>query len=362
MSVEFHPLAIAEVRPETDESVSITFDVPVELQDSFRHVPGQHLVLRAAIDGDDVRRSYSICSPPGDSILRIGIKRIPDGVFSTYATTSLSSGDIVDVMTPIGDFAAPCDNNEARNYVMVAAGSGITPILSMMTTLLRDEPSSQVTLIYGNRTTQTIMFHEDLEALKNRYPARFQVVHVLSREPHDVPLFQGRIDAEKLQSLSETLIDTAGVNDWYLCGPLDMVEVLSSQLNELGVAPEQVHSELFFDERIDTVPEDRGSTEGLVETRVTLDGRTSIVHVDPDGPPLLDYARSVRAEVPFACKGGMCATCKAVTIEGEVVMTKNYALTADEVEAGYILTCQAHPADAAGPLAISYDVHGGMGR
>ena len=361
MSVEFHPLTISEIRAETDEAVSIVFDVPPGLRDSFGHVPGQHLVLRAEIDGDDVRRLYSICSAPGDPSLRVGIKRIPNGVFSTYATTALSPGDVVEVMTPIGDFGSACSKEHTKSYVMVAAGSGITPILSMVTAILRDEPGSEVTLLYGNRTTQTIMFHEDIEALKNRYHARLQVVHVLSREPHQVPLFQGRIDAEKLRLLAETLIDVPGIDDWYVCGPLEMVESLTGQLEELGVPADQVHSELFFDERIDTVPEVSGTIEGLVETTVTLDGRTSVVRVDPNGPSLLDYARSVRAEVPFACKGGMCATCKAVTIEGDVAMDKNYALTADEVEAGYILTCQAHPTGS-GPVAISYDVHGGMGR
>ena len=228
MSVEFHPLTISEIRPETDEAVSIVLDVPPDLRHSFAHVAGQHLVLKADIDGNDVRRSYSICSAPGDPSLRIGIKRIPDGVFSTYATTALSPGDTIDVMTPIGEFAAVCDRNQTKRYVMVAAGSGITPIMSMVTTILRDEPTSEVTLIYGNRTTQTIMFHEDIEALKNRYHARLQVVHVLSREPHQVPLFQGRIDADKLRLLSETLIDVPHIDGWYMCGPLDMVETLTA--------------------------------------------------------------------------------------------------------------------------------------
>lgn len=361
MSVEFHPLTIADVRPETEESVSITFDVPADLRERFTHLPGQHLVVRADIEGEDVRRSYSICTPPGSDNLRIGVKRIPDGVFSGYATTELAPGDVIDVMPPIGEFTAACDPALSRHHVMVAAGSGITPILSMVSTVLRDEPGSQVTLVYGNRTTRTIMFHEDLEALKNRYPDRLQVLHILSREPHQVPLFQGRIDAEKLLLLTESLIDPSAVDQWYLCGPLDMVEKLTAQLVELGVHPDRVHSELFFDERIETVPGPSGPTDGLVETNVILDGRTSVVHVDPNGPPLLDYARSVRTEVPFACKGGMCATCKAITLEGEVTLSKNYALTAAEVDAGYILTCQAHP-KGDGPLTISYDVHGGMGR
>ena len=361
MAVAFHPLTIAEVRPETGESVSITLDIPDELRSEFQHLAGQHLVLRADIGGVDVRRSYSICRPPGEERLRVGIKRIPAGVFSTYATTELSAGDVVEVMAPIGEFTAACDHEQRQRYVALAAGSGITPILSMITTMLRHEPACEVTLIYGNRTTQTIMFHEDLEALKNRYHKRFQLVHVLSREPHQVPLFEGRIDAQKLQRLADTIINVGGVDHWYMCGPLGMVETLTATLQEMGVGNDRIHYELFFDERIDPIPDTDETITGLVDVSVTIDGRTSVVGVAHVGPPLLDYARAVRAEVPFACKGGMCATCKAVVVRGKATMTKNYALTQEEVEAGFILTCQAHPVGGE-PLAISYDVHGGIGR
>jgi len=398
MAVEFHPLTIAEVKPETDDSVSITFDVPAELRQEFHHDAGQHVVVRADIEGSDVRRSYSICTAPDSATLRIGVKRIPDGLFSTYATTKLAAGDVVEVMAPIGEFTATPRSSSGPNgaeqaggqqaggqqaggqqaggqqaggqqaglkhphhYVMIAAGSGITPILSMISTLLGEEADSQVTLVYGNRTSQTIMFHEDLEGLKNRFPSRFQMMHILSREPNDVALFQGRIDAEKLRLLASGLIQVGDVDDWFLCGPLDMVETATGTLAELGVPSDRLHYELFFDERIESVPEADEATEGLVETQVILDGRTSVVHVDPEGPTLLDYARSVRSEVPFACKGGMCASCKAVVVEGDVVMDKNYALTAEEVEAGYVLTCQSHPRGT-DPVTISYDTHGGTGR
>ncbi|MGI9615186.1 MAG: FAD-binding oxidoreductase, partial [Acidimicrobiales bacterium] len=300
MAVAFHPLTIAEVRPETDESVSIALDIPEHLRDEFEHVPGQHLVLRADIDGADVRRSYSICSPPGEERLRVGIKRIPHGVFSTYATTELAVGDVIEVMAPIGEFTASCDSVQKKRYVAFAAGSGITPILSMVTTMLRDEPDCDVTLVYGNRTTQSIMFHEELEALKNRYPDRFQLVHILSREPHQVPLFQGRIDAEKVRLLAATLVDVGSVDAWYLCGPLEMVETLTETLGAFGVEPEEINFELFFDERIDAPPDVDETAEGMIDVSVTIDGRTSVVAVDPSGPPLLDYARAVRPEVPFA--------------------------------------------------------------
>ena len=361
-TIEFHPLTITEVRPETDDSVSISLQVPPELDDRFEHLAGQHLVVRADIDGEDVRRSYSICSAPGDPELRIGVKRIPDGVFSSWATTALAAGDVLEVMAPIGDFAVQCDPAAAARYVLIAAGSGITPILSMATTILRDEPGSEVTLVYGNRTARTIMFQEEIEGLKNRHPERFRVVHVLSREPHHVPLFEGRVDGEKLRLLADRLITPGSVDGWYLCGPLEMVDDLTATLADLGVEPARVHNELFFDQRIEAPPPVDPAADGLVETSVTIDGRTSMVLVDPDGPPLLDYARSVRAEVPFACKGGMCATCKAKVTDGEVTMAKNYALTPDEVAAGFVLTCQTRPVPGSSSLAVDYDVHGGIGR
>lgn len=357
--VEFHSLEVADVQPQTDESVAITFDVPEHLRDRFRHVPGQHVVIRADLAGEDVRRTYSICSPVADgSAVQVGVKRIPDGVFSTYATTSLQAGDRLDVMAPIGEFTL--DPTKAGRYVAVAAGSGITPVLSMIRSALEAEPSTQFTLVYGNRTSLSIMFLEELEDLKNRFPTRFQVVHVLSREPHQVPLFQGRIDGEKIRSLAASLIAPQAVDGWFLCGPLEMVENVQATLAELGVTEDAVHYELFYDQRVEASPEPAGGSEGSVTVHVTIDGRTSTVMADPDGPPLLDYARSVRAEVPFACKGGMCATCKAVVVSGEVAMDKNYALTDEELEAGYVLTCQSHPTTS--EVMLSYDVHGGVGR
>lgn len=361
MSIEFHQLKVAEVRPETDDAVSVTLEVPEDLEARFVHVPGQHLVVRRELGGEDVRRSYSICTAPGEG-LRIGIKRIPGGAFSTWATTELAAGDVLEVMAPIGEFTVTCRPEVARRVVLVAAGSGITPILSMATSILRNEPGSEVTLLYGNRTTRSIMFHEELEALKNRHPQRFSMVNVLSRETNEVPLFEGRIDGEKLRRLAATLIDVPSIDGWYLCGPLDMVEDLTATLASLGVPAGRVNHELFFDQRIEVPAVAAGGVgAGLVEVRVTIDGRTSVVMVDPDGPPLLDYARSVRAEVPFACRGGMCATCKGVVTEGEVTMARNYALTEAEIEAGMALTCQSHPVGD-GPVAISYDVHGGVGR
>ena len=356
-SIEFHPLTVASVDTQTDESVAVTFEVPDDLRPLFRHTPGQHVVVRTEIDGEEIRRTYSICSAPGEAV-RVGVKRIPNGVFSTWATTELKAGDTLDVMAPIGEFLL--DPTTPGRYVAVAAGSGITPILSMITAALDQQPTSEFTLVYGNRTSLSIMFLEELEDLKNRFPQRFQVVHILSREPHQVPLFEGRIDGDKLRSLAAGLIDPGRVDGWYLCGPLDMVETTRATLDSLGVDEADVHYELFYDQRIEPVPEPADDATGAVTVHVTIDGRTSVVKADPTGPPLLDYARSVRAEVPFACKGGMCATCKAKVEAGEVTMEKNYALTEEELAAGYVLTCQSHP--VSDEVSITYDVHGGVGR
>lgn len=359
-AVTFHPLTVRDVRSETDDSVAITFDVPDHLADDFRWVPGQHVIVRANIGGDDVRRSYSICSPAGSGPLRVGVKRIPGGVFSTWATSDLAPGDVLEVAPPVGEFTHRPEPDEANRYVAIAAGSGITPVLSIVGSTLEQESRSAFTLLYGNRTSRSIMFLDDVEALKNRFPDRFQVVHVLSREPHDVPLFEGRIDADKLGLLLDTLVPGDDVAGWYLCGPFGLVEDARAVLAERGVDPDRIHDELFFDERFEPPPPPEVDAEGMATVRITLDGRTSVVQVDPDGAPILDYARTVRAEVPFACKGGMCATCKAVVLDGEVRMDKNYALTDDERATGLVLTCQSHP--VTDEVALSYDVHGGIGR
>ncbi len=353
MGVEFYPL-VTHVRPETDQAVVLTFSVPDDLRAVFRHTPGQHVVLRAVIDGHDVRRSYSICSSPADDRFAVAIKRIPGGIFSTWATTELADGDVLEVMPPIGEFTHEVQPQRAGRYVAVAAGSGITPLLSIVTTVLEDEPDSSCTLVYGNRTTASVMFLEEIEALKNHYTDRLSVVHTLSREPHEVPLFEGRIDAAKMRLLAGSLIEPSTVDGWYLCGPLEMVETVTSTLvDELGVNPSTVHQELFFDQRIDAAVAERHPAGSGVSLAITLGGRTSTVLADPDGPSVLDYARTVRSDVPFACKGGMCATCKAQVTAGKVRMVKNYALTAGEIEAGYVLTCQAHPLD--GDVAVTFD-------
>ncbi len=340
----FHSLRVADVREETDDAVSITFDVPADLADEYRYLPGQHVTLKAMIDGEDVRRSYSICANANTGKLRVGIKRLHGGSFSTFATEELMAGDVLDVMPPVGEFTIDPDPATSKHYGAIAAGSGITPVLSLVSTVLETEVDSRFTLIFGNRGARSIMFLDELEGLKDRYPARFQLVHVLSREGGDLPLFAGRLDEEKITALLDTVVDAGSIDDWFLCGPYEMVQAARAVLDGRGVGADAIHDELFFAGPIDPaslppVPEDE---PGTVALQFTLDGRASSVRMRPE-TSVLDAALSVRRELPYSCKGGMCASCKARVIEGEVTMTKNYALVEADLEGGYVLTCQSHP-------------------
>lgn len=350
---QFHQLKVSEVTHLTDDSVAVTFEIPDDLDTKFDFIPGQHVTVRAVLDDVDTRRSYSICCPPGKAQIQVGIRRIPDGAFSTFATTQLSPGDVLDVMPPGGDFflrqlPAP------SHLVAIAAGSGITPVLSILTTALAD-PSAEATLVYGNRTSSSIMFLEELEGLKDKHPTRFNLIHVLSREPQSVELFTGRIDQGKLERLLSTLIDPGSVSDWYLCGPSGMVADARLTLAQAGVSAESVHFELFFEG--DTPPppviSEADAQAGSVSVGFRLDGRRSTVGMEPD-QTLLEAAIRVRSDMPFACKGGMCATCKAQLVEGEVAMDRNFALVAEELAAGLILTCQSHPTTST--IEIDYDI------
>lgn len=353
MSLDFHPLRVLEVSPLTDDAVTVTFDVPPELAETFRYLPGQHMTLRALIDGRDVRRSYSICSNANEGKLRVGIKRLSGGAFSTYATSVLAAGDVIDVMPPVGEFSIVPDPTTARHRVAIAAGSGITPVLSLISTTLESELRSSWTLLFGNRTANTVMFLEELEGLKDRFPDRFQMFHLLSREGADLPLLAGRIDDEKLRAVHGLLAGRA-VDGWYLCGPYDMVMTARETLSSLGVEPDLIHDELFFAGPVDpsSLPPEPSPGEGSVELRVILDGRAVETRMTAD-TSILDAALRVRSELPFSCKGGMCASCKGRIEEGEVRMDKNYALIDSEVDAGYVLTCQSHP--VSDRVVVRYD-------
>ena len=339
-----HPLRVQAVEPLTDDSVVIEFEVPAELGSEFAFTHGQHVSLRLEAAGDDVRRSYSICSAAGSGRLRVAVKRLPGGIFSAFAMEQLSAGDVVEVVTPIGHFNTPLDPGHTTSYAMIAAGSGIAPILSNLTTILAVEPRSTVTLIYGNRTVKDIMFLEELEDLKNRYPERFALYHVLSREEQEVPLFHGHIDAERLNMFLDQLVRPEDVDEWFLCGPREMIESARAVLVERRVDADHVHAELFHAK--DAKPPRIGEQHvaaGAAEVTIILDGRSSTFPVDPDGERILDAALRVRSDAPYACKGGVCGTCRAKLVSGSVEMDQHFALEQREIDAGFVLACQSHP-------------------
>ncbi|MEN8237979.1 MAG: 2Fe-2S iron-sulfur cluster-binding protein [Actinomycetota bacterium] len=352
MAVEFHTLTVARVEPVTDNSVAVTFDVPEGDLQTFAHEAGQHVIVKATIDGESVRRSYSICSPVGSSELTIGIRHLDGGVFSSYANSVLSAGDAIEVTPPTGDFTIATDSQNKNHYIAIAAGSGITPVLSMISSVLAVEPASRFTLIYGNRDGRSIMFLDELDALKNRYPDRFVMFHILSRESHAIELFEGRIDEEKLIRLFSTVVDAGTATDWYLCGPSGIVRAARSVLTAGGVPESNIHDELFFagdDTSFVPVSDDEVGSE----VKFTLNGRTSTIIVDPTGAPILDHALAVRPDTPFSCRSGACASCRATVTDGKVVMDKNWSLNQEEVDAGQILTCQSHPVSEV--VELTYD-------
>lgn len=346
----FHPLRVAAVDELTDDAVAITFEVPDELRDAYAFRHGQHLSIRGA---DDVRRSFSICTAPSSGVLRIGVKRLPGGAFSDGVVGSLRVGDELEVMTPAGRFTSELDPGAARRYVAVAAGSGITPVLSILAAILEGEPGAQVVLVYANRTSRSVMFLDEVHGLKDRFPGRLQIIHVLSREQQEVELLSGRLDGERFRAVVEAF-GLGDADDWFLCGPQQLVTELRSVLGDLGA--ERVHTELFHADPAPRAPVASlvdGGEEGAAAVSIRLDGRASDFPLRPDGPPVLEAALAVRSDLPFACKGGVCGTCRARLIEGTVQMDVNYALEPDEVERGYVLTCQSHPTSA--KVVLDYD-------
>jgi ring-1,2-phenylacetyl-CoA epoxidase subunit PaaE len=339
----FHPLTVKAIDVITDDSVAITFEVPDDFAAEYEFTAGQHLTVRRA--GDDVRRSYSICSAAGSGVLRIAVKRIPGGEFSSYAANELKPGDTIDVMTPLGRFGTELDPANAKHYAFIAAGSGITPVISLVATTLAVEPESRVTLLYGNRTAGSVMFADDLADLKDRYAERLHLVHVLSRESTEVELFSGRIDRDRLGRMIDAILPVKSVDEWFLCGPYAMVVGAQELLLEQGVPRETVHAELFHvgDEAPVTRAEETVIDEDAAEVTVILDGRRSTFALGEHAKVVLDATLAVRTDAPFACKGGVCGTCRAKVVEGSVRMDTNWALEPDEIRAGYVLTCQSHP-------------------
>lgn len=346
----FHPLRVSAIDQLTEDSVALTFEVPEDLRDDYAFEAGQHLSIRA---GDEIRRSYSICTAPSSGILRIGVKRLPGGAFSGEVVGRLQVGDELDVMTPAGHFSTPLDPTARKRYAAVAAGSGITPVLSILAAALETEPESDAVLVYVNRTHRTVMFLDEVHELKDRFPDRLQILHVLSREEQEVELLSGRLDADRMKRLLGSLVPPDRVDEWFLCGPQQMVHELRGVLLEAGVDPAHIHLELFHADPVARAPIVADEVEGAAEVTVTLDGRSSTFPLRPDDVPVLDAALRVRSDAPFACKGGVCGTCRARLVEGTVVMDTNWALEADEIERGYVLTCQSHPTSP--KVVLDYD-------
>lgn len=347
----FHLLSVAEVRPETDSAVCVTFDVPEPLRDTFRFIQGQYLTLSARIDGEDVSRSYSVCSSVDEGCLKVGIKKIDGGLFSTYANERLSAGDEIRVLPPRGNFFTELSEDNEKNYMCICIGSGITPILSIVKSILKREPRSVVTLLYGNRNSATVMFKSELSFLKNRYMTRFNWVNILSREEQDAEVLYGRIDNRKGGELQrKRLIDIAGTDEFFLCGPQSMISEVSRGLRGSGVDESHIRYELFSS----SIEDARTAVEkhlaraqqyaGKVsDVTVTVAGRSSRFELSTDGESILDGALRNGADLPFSCKGGVCATCRARLLEGQVELDINHALGEKELQEGLILTCQAHP-------------------
>jgi ring-1,2-phenylacetyl-CoA epoxidase subunit PaaE len=348
-ALKFYSLKVRDVRPETVDCVSVSLEVPAELEETFRFAPGQYLTFRRHFDNAEIRRSYSICTSPGEGELRVAIKKVDEGKFSTYAHSELKAGDVLDVMPPMGKFTPKKTDAAHKEYLAFAAGSGITPIMSIMKAVLEEEPASSFTLIYGNRSKNSIIFREAIEALKNKYMTRLRVFHVLSREYMEIPLFSGRITAEKCGDFCDKLVDITTIDEAFICGPEEMILSVRQKLADLGMPTANIHIELFTSPdqpkpaHEQWVASHKGATGPVSKVSITLDGVTFDMEVPFVGESILDAALKNGADLPYACKGGVCCTCRALVTEGEVEMEVNYALEHDEVEKGFVLTCQSHP-------------------
>ena len=357
MSAGFHSLTVAEVIDETPEARSIRFDLPEELRETFRFRPGQHLTLKADIGGEDVRRNYSLCVAPRDGLLKVTVKRIAGGVFSNWANDNLKPGDAVEVMPPHGSFTWDFRGDASNHYVGFAGGSGITPVISLLKTALAEEPESRFTLFYGNRDSQSVIFLEELAGLKNRFLSRLEVHHFLAEESEDIELFNGMLDRSKCDEVLTRLVDPAAAAAFFICGPGPMMDAAEEALVARAVPREKIHIERFTAGRPSAALEAQmqalqSRAQGLTML-VTLDGRKRRVAFDAGAGNILDSARLAGLPAPFACKAGVCATCRARIVSGEVEMAARYGLTDEEVARGYVLTCQSVPKGA--DVELDYD-------
>lgn len=343
----FHSMIIKQVRTETRDVVSIVFDVPAELQDEFRYTQGQHLVMRTVLDGEEIRRSYSICTGVADNELRVAIKKVAGGRFSAFANERLQPGHRLDVMPPAGQFRTTLDPARHGNYLAVAAGSGITPILSIIKTTLHAEPHSHFTLVYGNRSSAEALFREQLEDLKNRFLQRLNLIFMFSREPQDVELYNGRIDAEKCEQLFSRWLHVKTLDAAFICGPQEMTEAVRNSLEAKGMDSQRIHFELFGAVNDGRKREAREAARQLdadkSQITVISDGRALVFDLPRNTVSVLDAGNAMGAELPYSCKAGVCSTCKCKVIAGEVEMDSNHSLEDYELAAGYVLSCQTFP-------------------
>lgn len=358
MSIDFHKLRVAEVKRETPDAVSVRFELPDSLRETFRFRAGQHLTFRREFGGEEIRRNYSVCVSPSEGVLKIGVKQISGGAFSTWVNTELKAGDELDVMAPHGSFCWNFEPGAQREYVAFAGGSGITPVLSLMKTALALEPHSRCTLFYGNRNSMGVMFLEEIAALKDRYLDRFSVFHFLEEEEEEIELFNGRLDRAKAEDILSTLVRPQNVDAFFICGPGPMMDAIEEALVAKGVDKPRILIERFTTGPMSAAQ--AAAARALEEKAaglkmsVTLNGRRMQVAFDPANHSILDNVRAAGLPAPFACKGGVCATCRAKVTAGEVEMKVNYGLSAEEIADGYVLTCQATPVTEG--VALTYDV------
>lgn len=356
---EFHELVVADVRKETDDATSVAFHVPEDLAENYRFVQGQYLTLRTEVDGEDLRRPYSVCVSPDKGELRVCVKKMPLGRFSSFVNDNLKAGDRLSVLPPMGRFHAPIEAKDSKSYVLFAGGSGITPVISIIETVLEREPLATVTLFYGNRSTRDIIFCERLSDLKDAHLGRLRVFHVLSDEVPEVPLFGGMMTEDKVRDLVSSLTDPLAVDWYFICGPGPMMDGAKAALEGLGVEPGRIKIESFGERPIAgdaKKPVEAtavGDDTAAADVDVIYQGLRKKIRVPFKGAPILDMAHEAKIDVPYACKGGVCCTCKAKLVEGKVEMDIVYGLEPDEVEAGYILTCQSHP--VSDKIVVDYD-------
>ncbi|HEV2508751.1 1,2-phenylacetyl-CoA epoxidase subunit PaaE [Bosea sp. (in: a-proteobacteria)] len=353
----FFPLEVADIRRETRDAVVVTLAPRAEDRAAFDFTQGQYLTFRRDFEGEELRRSYSICAGKDEGVLKVGIKRVDGGAFSTWANEDLKPGDVVEAMPPMGAFHVPLKPEEKRHYLGFAGGSGITPVLSLIKTTLAREPGSRFTLVYGNRSVSSIMFREELEDIKNTHLGRFNVVHVLESEAQEVELFSGRIDAEKCARLFKGWINIAAIDMAFICGPEPMMLAIAAALREHGLRDDQIKFELFASaprrgKHVVRMAADTGKAATCTAT-ITLDGTTRVIEMAKTGQTILEAALGASLDAPYACKAGVCSTCRAMVVEGEVEMATNHALEDYEVRQGYVLSCQCYP--LSDRVVVTYD-------